>query len=50
MLFQLALTVVCWNFLGIHWDHVLYLFDTIKKLLHGGFFNGCLGDLELEKC
>lgn len=31
LFFQCHFSVQCWAFLGIHWDHSLYFFDTIQQ-------------------
>jgi hypothetical protein len=31
LIFQCPFSERCWNYLGIHWDHGLYFFDTIMK-------------------
>jgi hypothetical protein len=31
LIFQCPFSSDYWNFLGIHWDHDLYFFDTIQK-------------------
>jgi hypothetical protein len=31
LIFQCPFSAWCWNYLGIHWDHNLYFFDTIQK-------------------